>query len=123
MTKHLGHACIDFDGVLHSYTSGWLGETVIPDAPTEGAQEFVRDLIVMGFTPIVASTRAQHAIARQAMATWLGREGFPEVSIAAGKPPASFYLDDRALRFEGPGKWPTEAEIKAACVPWNKRGR
>lgn len=117
------HGCLDFDGVLHSYTSGWLGETVIPDAPTDGAQDFVRMVLSLGFTPVIASTRAHNAIGRKAMTDWLKREGFPKVPVVAGKPAASFYLDDRALRFEGPGKWPTEAEIKAACVPWNKRGR
>lgn len=121
MSPSRGHGCIDFDGVLHSYTSGWMGETLIPDAPTEGAQDFVARVIRLGFTPIVASTRAKTPIAREAMAIWLGREGFPEVQIAEGKPPASFYLDDRGLRFEGPGKWPTDEEILAACVPWNKR--
>lgn len=121
MTERRGHGCIDFDGVLHSYTSGWMGETLIPDAPTEGAQDFVERVIRLGFTPIIASTRATNAIGRKAMAGWLGREGFPDVPISSGKPAASFYLDDRALRFEGPGRWPTDEEILAACVPWNKR--
>lgn len=30
---------IDFDGVLHSYTSGRKGADVIPDPPTPGAKE------------------------------------------------------------------------------------
>jgi hypothetical protein len=28
--------CLDFDGVLHSYTSGWKGAAVIPDPPVPG---------------------------------------------------------------------------------------
>lgn len=33
--------CLDFDGVLHSYTSGWKGAAVIPDLPVPGALEFL----------------------------------------------------------------------------------
>ena len=33
--------CLDFDGVLHSYTSGWKGARVIPDPPVEGAIDFL----------------------------------------------------------------------------------
>ena len=33
--------CLDFDGVLHSYTSGWRGATIIPAKPVPGAVEFL----------------------------------------------------------------------------------
>lgn len=33
--------CLDFDGVCHSYTSGWKGADVIPDPPVTGMWEFL----------------------------------------------------------------------------------
>ncbi len=33
--------CLDFDGVIHSYASGWKGASVIPDPPVPGALEFI----------------------------------------------------------------------------------
>lgn len=33
--------CVDFDGVIRSYSSGWKGETVIPDPPAPGALQWL----------------------------------------------------------------------------------
>ena len=32
--------CLDFDGVLHTYSSGWKGADVIPDPPTPAVADF-----------------------------------------------------------------------------------
>ena len=117
----LGTGVIDFDGVLHSYTSGWKGEEEIPDPPTEGAVEWVEMITEAGYRAVVASTRAKEQLGREAMALWLGRNGFPTLEIAYGKPPALWYVDDRAVRFPGPGRWPTLEELREAAIPWNKR--
>lgn len=33
--------CVDFDGVVHSYTSPWKGAAVISDPPVPGAIEWL----------------------------------------------------------------------------------
>lgn len=40
---------VDFDGVLHSYTSGGKGVDQIPDAPIAGAFDFLEALHRRGF--------------------------------------------------------------------------
>ncbi len=52
--------CIDFDGVLHSYSSGWKGVDTIPDPPVDGAIEWLRALIDdPRFDPQVYSSRSK----------------------------------------------------------------
>lgn len=110
---------IDFDGVLNSY-KGWRGATEI-DAPVEGAVEFMTMLQDAGFQAVVSSTRALTYSGMSAIRHWMQDQGFPDVPVTGEKVPALFSLDDRAMRFEGPGHWPTRDEIEAACVPWNRR--
>lgn len=119
MTPTKGTVVLDLDGVLHSYASGWQGETTIGDPPVEGAQAFVRSLIAAGYDPVVASTRCNSEAGRGAVASWLVKHDFPlGLRIAEGKPAGLVYLDDRALRFTG--VWPTVSEIEAAATPWNR---
>lgn len=113
---------LDFDGVLHSYTSGWKGAENITDPPTVGAQRFVQRLLDDGWEVVVCSTRAETPEGCAAIQAWWTSNDFPEVklSITHGKPPALVYLDDRALRFDGPGTWPTQETLMVAAVPWTK---
>lgn len=47
---------LDFDGVLHSYTSGWTGEIPM-DPPTPGAVVFVEELLRQGYKLHIFTTR------------------------------------------------------------------
>lgn len=120
---------VDFDGVLHSYTSPWAGASVIPDPPVAGAIEWLSRLI-QDFEVVVFSTRAKWWFGRRAMRRWLktqagnlwyesmGYRGLEDVAFSATKGAALVYVDDRAWRFDGQ-HFPSAQEIHAAR-PWNK---
>lgn len=62
--------CLDFDGVLHSYTSGWKGASRIPDPPVPGALEFVVGALDR-FQVAILSSRSHQWGGRRAMKRWL----------------------------------------------------
>ena len=62
--------CLDFDGVIHSYTSGWKGPRVIPDPPVPGALEFIAKATVH-FQVMIYSSRSGYWFGRLAMKRWL----------------------------------------------------
>jgi hypothetical protein len=64
--------CLDFDGVLHSYTSGWQGATNIPDKPVDGALHFLFNAILK-FDVYIYSSRSHKFGGRTAMKKWLTR--------------------------------------------------
>lgn len=62
--------CLDFDGVIHSYASGWKGARNIPDAPVPGALQFI--IGAMGqFEVHIFSSRSNYLLGRLAMKRWL----------------------------------------------------
>jgi hypothetical protein len=121
--------CIDFDGVLNSYRSGWKGPTNIPDPPTNGYIEFIES-VGSKFHLTVFSQRSLMPGGIEAMRDWL--EGwlrrdrpddwwivFNRVHWATEKPVAFVTLDDRVMRFEG--KWPELAELDQ-FKSWTEHG-
>lgn len=96
--------CVDFDGVLHSYKSGWKGVDVVADPPVEGALAWLSqlcndpDLQVM-----VYSSRSKAASGIYAMQRWLEKYGFDStrVEFPTEKPVAFLTIDDRAWLFTG----------------------
>ncbi len=123
-TKRVPHKTIvvDFDGVIHAYTSGWKGATVIPDPPVEGALSWLREAVDR-FNVAISSARSREKGGIEAMRDWLAREGLEasvldKISWPRAKIPAHLYIDDRGWRFEG--SFPTLDEVDA-FEPWNKR--
>lgn len=121
--------CLDFDGVIHSYTSGWKGADVIPDPPVDGAIAFMLAALRV-FDVVIFSSRSCYAGGNMAMRAWLRENsgaawyespdgpGIEDVRFVMEKPPALVTLDDRALTFDG--TWPSIESLKA-FKPWNKK--
>ena len=93
----------DFDGVIHSYTSGWKGETNIPDPPVPGIQEALKEIHDAGYEVVVVSARCKTVLGRMAIENWLDMYGMTQEvdKVCKEKPPAIAYIDDRAICFDG----------------------
>ena len=118
--------CLDFDGVLHSYTSGWKGADEIPDRAVPGAMKFIVDAMEH-FEVHIFSSRSNQDGGIEAMREWVSKQlkyhSFdPElvkyINFPTEKPPAQVTIDDRAYLFEG--IWPDLEHLKN-FKPWNKR--
>lgn len=127
--------CVDFDGVIHSYTSGWKGATIISDPPVPGALRWLWKATEW-FDVQVYSSRSKGPDAIGAMRWWMAAHSADEfghdhpmaasapheypITFANEKPSAFLTIDDRAICFEG--DWD---EIEPADLlnfkPWNKR--
>lgn len=91
----------DFDGVIHSYTSGWKGATEIPDPMVPGIMDAIKELRENGYEVVVVSTRCATVEGMTAVETWLSDHGIFVDGVKAEKPPAIVYIDDRAICFDG----------------------
>ncbi len=133
MKKREPILCLDFDGVIHRYDSGWQGPRNIPDPPVEGAIEWIRSLLgcpenvgigprYLDFRVAIYSSRSRYLFARGAMKRWLIKHGLTKyevelISFPLMKPPAFLQIDDRAMTFKG--TFPSVEEMKE-FKPWNK---
>jgi hypothetical protein len=96
---------VDFDGVIHSYRSGWKGVNVIPDPPVTGALIWLMGLTDK-FDVRIFSARCNDTAGIAAMISWFREWGLSDDSIARlkfepGKPSAYLIIDDRAVQFPG----------------------
>lgn len=139
---HQPVVAVDFDGVIHGFTTPFEHALVIADPPVPGAIEWLGRLLDSGWRVILHTARLTSGVPAPlgheqvdvtsrvaAIRTWfllhgglLGGETFDrlEVWTAGGKPHADVYVDDKALRYEG-GMFPTVEHLQYASVSWAKR--
>jgi hypothetical protein len=122
--------CLDFDGVIHSYTSGWQGPDVINDAPVPGAMDFIAEAS-HSFTIAIFSSRSNQPGGIEAMQDYIkyyleqelaeyGVSVFKLLQWPIIKPPAFLTIDDRAITFTG--EWPEPRSLFDFRV-WYKKER
>ena len=91
----------DFDGVIHSYTSGWQGVTVAADSVVPGIKESIDELRADGYEVVVVSTRCASPDGMETVRNYLLNNDIVVDDIRMEKPPAICYIDDRAICFDG----------------------
>lgn len=118
--------CVDFDGVIHAYTSGWQGIDVVADGPVPGAIEFLSEA-VHHFKVCIYSSRScesrgimamRHAIREWQIDAGIGVSILSFLAFPSEKPPAFLTIDDRAVCFDG--TFPDIPRL-LAFQPWNKK--
>ena len=98
---------IDFDGVLHSYQSGWQGADTISDPPVDEAINFLRWLYEERDIEIcIYSSRSRQSGGIDAMKRWLLKYGLEQevldsIGFPTQKPAAFLTIDDRCFCFKG----------------------
>ena len=131
--------CMDFDGVIHSYSRGWEGTDVIPDPPVPGTLAKLYEYLDKGLSVAIHSARSAQPGGIEAMRKWLAKhdgiyrhENFSTEDVSRRKmlleciqfpickPAATMYIDDRGYAFNGPGTLPDVSIIKM-FVPWNHK--
>lgn len=107
-----GTIVLDFDGVIHSYSSGWKGAATIQDAPVPGALEFVVGLLDH-FQVAILSSRSHQWGGRRAMKKWLYRH-LVELGNVERETPRWWISRISRTAFADP--WPDEVDWAAKRV-------
>ena len=105
--------CVDFDGVLNTYT-GWAGEDELFEM-REGCANFLEKLSQNYYISIF-TTRKPKAVWK-----WLKKYKLDKYvnDVTNTKIPAEFYIDDRAITFDGDFR-KTFANIENFIPHWKK---
>lgn len=91
----------DFDGVIHSYSSGYQGAHTAADPIVPGMAEVIQQLRSDGYQVVVVSSRCITDLGKQAVVQYLDKYNIEVDDIRSDKPPAICYVDDRAVCFKG----------------------
>jgi hypothetical protein len=108
---HTKIVLVDFDGVLHSYKTGWAGAAVVADEPLPGAIRWLASMVRDRELDVrIFSARCNDPVAIPVMRDWLVKHQFPEhllehLTFQPGKPKAHLIIDDRAWLFKYSGAY------------------
>lgn len=92
--------CFDFDGVIHSFVSGWIEADVIPDEPVEGIKDLLARLALTNkYMILVFSSRCGYESGVQAIEDYLRKWNIHYDKVCERKPNAAVYIDDLGYRF------------------------
>ena len=105
--------CLDFDGVLHSYGSGWQGARNIPDPPVAGALKFLVTAM-QSFQVAIYSSRSHQFGGRRAMKRWLKKHLIAAAGNDFSDTPEWWREEISKVAFADP--WPDEVEWAASNV-------
>lgn len=88
---------LDFDGVIHKYSSGFKGLDNVYDIPMEGCEEALAKLKESGFILKIMSSRPKNVII-----DWLKTYNLDKYidGVSNQKIVATIYIDDRGYHFE-----------------------
>lgn len=94
---------VDFDGVLHPYSAGWVGSVPADEPPVPGAEGFLKWCVENEYRVVVFSTRADHVEGKKGIEDWLAAHRLAQyvAEVTHTKPPAVAYVDDRAVPYRG----------------------
>ena len=92
--------CLDFDGVIHSYKSGWEGIETCEDEPVEGTCKAIAKLREK-FVVKVFPSRCKLPLGLFAVKNYLRKHKIVVDEVCDFKPIAAIYLDDRGIQFNG----------------------
>lgn len=116
MRSEKGTIVFDFDGVIHSYISGWKGMDKAIDPPVKYIKETIDTLIEKGYEIVVVSTRCATEEGLKCVKKYLKDHDIFVHKVLDKKPPALVYIDDRAIRFDGNAK--SLVHSIETFIPW-----
>lgn len=90
----------DFDGVIHSYTSGWQGCGVAIDEPVAGIKKVIDDL-KNTYSIYIYSSRCENINGINCIKNYCKEFNIYYDKICNTKPPAFLTIDDRCICFDG----------------------
>lgn len=103
--------CLDFDGVCAKYDGTNINEL---GGPLDGFKEFCAWARGEGYKLVIQSARNDQQIRK-----WL-KEIDEDIDVSFGKPAATWYVDDRAVWFNGNFEQ-LKGSIKSTQPWWKKK--